>query len=205
MKIYISGISPTVTENHLQELYSQFGNLAKIDLLKDPETGLNRGYAFIEFKDEDSANSAILQTQNTLLEGENIQVSVSRSRLDQKRERAKQKKFKPHKNPRVHSENREPRSEPNFNTKSSANEDYNPNRNQNFNVNRDNNRTGVSNTNRKPFRGFKKGVDYGRNPNKQMGSAVPTSFLGQENFAISPRTMNDDYGNSLNRKDFNRK
>ena len=86
MKIYISGISPEVTEKDLIELYSQFGKFTKVDLLKT-ETGENRGYAFAEFSDDMSGEAAILGTNNTLMGGQNIQVSVSRSRLDQKRAR----------------------------------------------------------------------------------------------------------------------
>src|SRR6476646_3054637 len=84
MKIYIGGISPFFTEKELFDLYSTFGKVVKVDLLKDPSTSENRGYAFIEFDSEDAANSAILGTNNTLLGGTNIAVSMSRSRLDQK-------------------------------------------------------------------------------------------------------------------------
>ncbi|MEI7604190.1 MAG: RNA-binding protein [bacterium] len=92
MKIYIGGISQEVSEKDLWDLYSQFGKVLRVDLLQDKESGLNRGYAFVEFEDDDSGEAAILGTHNTLLGGNTIAVSVSRSRLDQKRARFAQLK-----------------------------------------------------------------------------------------------------------------
>ena len=87
MKIYIGGISPEVTEKDLMELFSQFGKVDKVDLLKDPATGENRGYAFVLYTTEDAAESAVLGANNTLFGNSKISVSMSRSRLDQKRAR----------------------------------------------------------------------------------------------------------------------
>jgi len=175
MKLYIGGISPEVTENELQDLYSQYGKVRKVDLLKD-ETGTNRGYAFVEMENDQDGESAILGTHNTLMGGANIQVSVSRSRLDQKREK-QQKHKKPapfQKNDKAHIPTG-PKRQNNFRRpKSSFSNSQNSFQGNNDSDDRYNRKSAP----------IQKGLDYGRT------SASPQmSFLGQEGFATSLRTV----------------
>jgi len=224
MKIYVGGISPEIIEKDLMGLYSQFGTVAKVDLLKEITTGQNRGYAFVHFNDEMEGEAAILGTNNTLFGGNNIQVSMSRSRLDQKR--AKQsgpKSFKPRTpnqgfKPR---ENREQSTKPfrqntaasgegiaprtnsprHFNKPFSSNTNRGPRRygdqqNQNQTQNAP---EGEDRYNTKVFP--KKGADYGRGNAKPFSTQM--SFLGNENFGVP--TTSDQNMYTGNDQNYNRK
>lgn len=183
MKLYISGISPEITEGDLRELFTQFGSLTQVDLLKDPATGQNRGYAFVHFQDDVDGESAILGTNHTLLGGENIEVSVSRSRLDQKRERQLKGKKRP-----LH-QNKPRRS---FDNVTSVKEEVPYGNSKSYTPHAENPR-GQFREHNYNRGGIRKGVDYGRKTNGPKASSTPMSFLGQENFAISPRTMDTEY------------
>lgn len=58
-KVYVGGLDPNVSEEHLFALFSQFGELEKVTMQMDPGTQVRRGFAFLSFKDPKVANLAI--------------------------------------------------------------------------------------------------------------------------------------------------
>jgi RNA-binding protein 39 len=68
-KVYIGGLDPSVSEEHLFALFSQFGQLEKVSMQMDPTTQASRGYAFLTFRDPKDANLAIQTMSNQVLAG----------------------------------------------------------------------------------------------------------------------------------------
>lgn len=68
-KVYIGGLDPSVTEEHIFALFSQFGQLEKVTMQMDPATKTSRGYAFLTYRDPKEANLAIQTMSNQLLAG----------------------------------------------------------------------------------------------------------------------------------------
>eukprot|EP00980_Cylindrotheca_fusiformis_P011823 scaffold2816_cov121-Cylindrotheca_fusiformis.AAC.39 len=68
-KVYIGGLDPSVGEEHLFALFSQFGELEKVDMQVEPGTQTSRGFAFLSFKDPKVANLAIQTMSNRTLAG----------------------------------------------------------------------------------------------------------------------------------------
>ena len=62
-KVYVGSLDPSVTQEHLFLLYSQFGYLDKVVLQTDSATGISKGFAFLSFHDPKEAFLAI-QTMN---------------------------------------------------------------------------------------------------------------------------------------------
>jgi len=58
-KIYIGGLPPSLTDVQVKELLSTFGPIKGLFLSKDEQTGLNKGYAFAEYRDHNMTQSAI--------------------------------------------------------------------------------------------------------------------------------------------------
>lgn len=67
LKAYIGGLDPNVTEQHIFALFSQFGPLVRVQLQLDPSTKLNRGFAFVTYRDPKDANLAIQSMTNQML------------------------------------------------------------------------------------------------------------------------------------------
>lgn len=57
--IYVGGLDPSVSEEHLFALFSQFGSLQKVQLQYHPNTQISRGYAFLAFRDPKVSHLAI--------------------------------------------------------------------------------------------------------------------------------------------------
>lgn len=58
-KLYVGNVAYTATEESLEELFGEAGNIVSVNLIKDRETGRSKGFAFVEFESQDEANKAI--------------------------------------------------------------------------------------------------------------------------------------------------
>jgi len=55
-----SGLTDDITDNDLEQYFSQFGTVTSIDQKVWPDTGKKRGYGYIEFDDEDAVDKIVL-------------------------------------------------------------------------------------------------------------------------------------------------
>lgn len=58
-KVFVGGLPAIITEKDLQHYFEQFGKVVQVELVKDRETNVLRGYAFITFGEEDVADMCI--------------------------------------------------------------------------------------------------------------------------------------------------
>ena len=70
--IFIARLSPATTEEDLQNLFSEFGSILKIKLLRDSKS--SRAYAFVQYSQPEHADAAITKANGRLLDGRNIKV-----------------------------------------------------------------------------------------------------------------------------------
>lgn len=80
MKIYVGNLSFDTTENELNELFSQHGEVAEVSVITDRETGRSRGFGFVEMKNDNAAREAIAALEGTDLGGRRITVNEARPR-----------------------------------------------------------------------------------------------------------------------------
>lgn len=59
MNIFVSNISFKVRENALRELFSQYGKVERVKIIKDKETQRSKGYGFVEMPNDEEALKAI--------------------------------------------------------------------------------------------------------------------------------------------------
>lgn len=59
MNIFVSNISFKVREQALSELFSQYGEVTSVRIIKDKETKRSRGFGFVEMANDDDAKAAI--------------------------------------------------------------------------------------------------------------------------------------------------
>lgn len=74
--IFIGNLPFTTTEDELREAFNPFGSIVKIHIPTNRETGQPRGFAFLEFEAEDSAQDALSADGNDF-NGRNIKVSIA--------------------------------------------------------------------------------------------------------------------------------
>ncbi|XP_051539878.1 U11/U12 small nuclear ribonucleoprotein 35 kDa protein-like isoform X2 [Myxocyprinus asiaticus] len=58
LTLFIARLNPQTSEEKLQEVFSKFGDIRRVRLVRDIVTGFSKRYAFIEYKEERSVNRA---------------------------------------------------------------------------------------------------------------------------------------------------
>jgi RNA recognition motif-containing protein len=59
MNIFVSNISFKVREDSLSELFSPFGEVTSVRIIKDKETKRSRGFGFVEMANDEDGQKAI--------------------------------------------------------------------------------------------------------------------------------------------------
>lgn len=75
MRIYVGSLHYNITEAMLRGIFEPFGTIESINLLKDPDSGLSRGYGFITFTKSDDAKRAIEQLNGFEIAGRPMRVA----------------------------------------------------------------------------------------------------------------------------------
>lgn len=79
--IFVSRLSYKTTKDTIKEAFSKFGKLRRFRLVKDIVTGMPKGYAFIEYESESSAEEAYRLANKMNLDGNVIFVDFECERL----------------------------------------------------------------------------------------------------------------------------
>merc|ERR1711935_328832 len=71
----IGGIKPHLTKAHLTKHFKKFGDIVSIFLKADPQTKLNKGFAFLVYKDASSVEKVLSQPQ--IIAGREVECRLS--------------------------------------------------------------------------------------------------------------------------------
>ena len=85
MKLYVGNLSFETTENDLQDLFEQHGQVGEVALMTDRMTGKSRGFAFVTMADKTEAEAAITAANGKELNGRTLSVSEARPREERPR------------------------------------------------------------------------------------------------------------------------
>ncbi len=80
MNIYVGNLAQAVSEDTLRDLFQEFGTVTSIKLIKDRETGMPRGFAFVDMPEQQQAQQAITSLDGQELEGQRLRVNEARER-----------------------------------------------------------------------------------------------------------------------------
>lgn len=80
MTIYVGNLSFQATEEDLREVFSDYGEVTRISLPTDRETGRKRGFAFVEMKDDASEDAAIAELDGAEWLGRELKVNKAKPR-----------------------------------------------------------------------------------------------------------------------------
>ena len=83
--IFVGNLSHGATEDDLVQAFGRFGTVAKVNIVKDRETGRPRGFAFVDMTDGREAASAIKELNLTEIDGRSITVNEARPKTDRPR------------------------------------------------------------------------------------------------------------------------
>ena len=77
-KLYVGNLAWGVTDNDLQQLFSDYGSVASAVVISDRETGRSRGFGFVEM--ENGADEAMNALNGQDFQGRPLRVNEAQSK-----------------------------------------------------------------------------------------------------------------------------
>lgn len=78
--IYVGNISFQTTEQDIDAAFSAYGQVERVQIVKDRDSGQSRGFAFVEMVDDAAANKAMEALNGADLGGRALTVNEARPR-----------------------------------------------------------------------------------------------------------------------------
>ncbi|CAD0220349.1 MULTISPECIES: RNA recognition motif domain-containing protein [Planktothrix] len=82
MSIYVGNLSYEVKEEDLKEVFKEYGNVKRVQLPTDRETGRVRGFAFVEMENDTEETAAIQALDGAEWMGRDLKVNKAKPKED---------------------------------------------------------------------------------------------------------------------------
>jgi cold-inducible RNA-binding protein len=76
-KLFVGGLAWETDDASLADAFSRYGNLTDAKVITDRDTGRSRGFGFVTFEDEESAQSALEGMNGQNLDGRTLRVDLA--------------------------------------------------------------------------------------------------------------------------------
>jgi cold-inducible RNA-binding protein len=76
--IFVGNLSYQTTQDELHTAFSAYGNVERVNIITDRDTGQPRGFAFVEMTERRDAETAISQLNGAELNGRTLNVNEAR-------------------------------------------------------------------------------------------------------------------------------
>lgn len=77
--LFICRLNPITEAEDIERIFSRFGQINSVNIVKDPKTGQSLQYGFIEFEHKEDCEKAYTKMNNVLLDDRRIRVDFSQS------------------------------------------------------------------------------------------------------------------------------
>jgi len=80
MNIYVGNIPWGVSEEELEDLFGQYGEVNSVRIITDRESGRSKGFGFVEMAQADAGNAAIEALDGNDFSGRDLRVNQAKER-----------------------------------------------------------------------------------------------------------------------------
>ena len=80
INIFVGNLSYQTTQEDLHATFSQFGNVERVNIVTDRDSGQPRGFAFVEMTNKDQADKACLALGGSDLGGRALRVNEAKNK-----------------------------------------------------------------------------------------------------------------------------
>ena len=80
MNIFVAKLSYDTKSETLNDTFRKYGEVTSANVIMDKHTGRSRGFGFVEMANDDEANNAINELNETVLDGREIVVKQAQER-----------------------------------------------------------------------------------------------------------------------------
>ena len=85
MNIYVGNLSKEVTDDDLQGLFSEFGQIKSVKVIRDLFSGESKGFGFVEMPGASEAQKAMTELNTKEVKGKKLVVNEARPKNDNRR------------------------------------------------------------------------------------------------------------------------
>ena len=82
IRIYVGNLAKSTTQEEITALFAQEGEVTSVDLVKDRNSGLSKGFAFVTMTSQESADKAISTYNAYSLAGNELRVNIAKPRVE---------------------------------------------------------------------------------------------------------------------------
>ena len=79
-KLFVGGVSWDTSDEGLKNAFTPYGEVVEAKIITDRETGRSRGFGFVTFADDQSAQRAMEEMDQSVLDGRTIRVNEAHDR-----------------------------------------------------------------------------------------------------------------------------
>ena len=79
-KLYVGNLSYNTTDEDLRGLFSQYGTVKSVEVIKDRDSGRSKGFAFVEMSNQAEVEAAIKAINGYTLDNRQLKVNIARPR-----------------------------------------------------------------------------------------------------------------------------
>ncbi|XP_034038795.1 cold-inducible RNA-binding protein A-like isoform X2 [Thalassophryne amazonica] len=76
-KLFVGGLSFETNEDSLSAAFSKYGDIEKVDVIRDRENGKSRGFGFVKYENVEDAKDAMAAMDGKSLDGRTIRVDYA--------------------------------------------------------------------------------------------------------------------------------
>jgi len=76
--IFVGNLDFSATDSSLRALFEPYGNVERVNVVTDRDTGRSRGFAFVEMTDAAQADAAIAALNGASLDGRALNINEAR-------------------------------------------------------------------------------------------------------------------------------
>jgi len=80
--LYVGNLPHSTTESELRTVFQPHGEIEKISIVTDRETGRARGFAFVEMTNDGEAEKAVAALNGTALGGRTLTINEAKPKTD---------------------------------------------------------------------------------------------------------------------------
>ena len=80
--LYVGNLPHSTTETALREFFQAHGDVQKVSIVTDRDTGRSRGFAFVEMTDSGAADRAIAALNGTQLGGRALTINEAKPKTE---------------------------------------------------------------------------------------------------------------------------
>ena len=84
-KLFVGSLSYSLTDQELEELFTEFGTVTSAKVITDRDSGQSKGFGFVEMSDEEAAKKAIAALNGKEVGGRRLTVNVAKPMSDRPR------------------------------------------------------------------------------------------------------------------------